>query len=141
MKKQRSTAARVFRKLFKYSFLIGLIVSSAKLLAFIDETRRENRRRERRRSTAITLAACMFTAGSLVAAFFIGIRHLKRRRGGYVVDLFDRDEYDVVEPEEEDEFENIIHGELHKTDDTVAPQKLSGIHIPLDDEATEENFS
>ena len=61
--------------------------------------------------------------------------------GGYAIDLFDRDEYDIVSPDEEDELESIMHGELDgKNDGSASHGHSVSEHIPVDDEATVENF-
>lgn len=132
---------RFIYKLLKYSLFACVIVSTAKLISFSNEQRRENLRRERRRSTAIAIIICIFSIGAAFAAGYAALREVRRRRGGYLFDLFDRDEYDVVEPDEEELFEDIIRGELNGHDeDGNTSAVLCSERIPLDEEDTSENY-
>lgn len=131
---------RFARRFFKYSLFLAIIVSTAKLLEFIDDQRRENKRRERRRHIALSVLACLATVAGTVTAAWAALREIRRRRGGYLFDLFDRDNYDVVSPDEEDKYSDIIKGELNREDDGASNRKIHTARIPLDDETTAEDF-
>ena len=117
------------------------MISIFKLCAYAEEQRRDLIRRERRRSASITLLFSITALAVLFAAFASALSELKKKNGGYALALFDRDEYDIVSPDEEDELESIMQGELAATDDAPArnPHSVSA-HIPVDDEATVENY-
>ena len=127
---------RIARRVFKYSLLLALIVSGAKLFEFIDEQRRVTAKREKRRSVLLSVFAVIATVAATVGAAWAGLRELRRRRGGYLFDLFDRDNYEVVSPDEEDKYSDIINGELNREDEAVTCRRIRAEHIPLDDETT-----
>ncbi|MDD6260898.1 MAG: hypothetical protein PUA74_07445 [Clostridiales bacterium] len=145
--KQQSNAAgsrrikKQLRRAFRLSVATAAVISIFKLCVYAEEQRRDLLRRERRHSAAITL---LFSISALVALFTAlasAIAEVKKRNGGYAIDLFDRDEYDIVSPDEEDELESIMHGELDgKNDESASHGHSVGEHIPVDDEATVENF-
>ena len=138
--KQQSNAAgsrrikKQLRRAFRLSVATAAVISIFKLCVYAEEQRRDLLRRERRRSAAITL---LFSISALASA----IAEVKKRNGGYAIDLFDRDEYDIVSPDEEDELESIMHVELDgKNDGSASHGHSVSEHIPVDDEATVENF-
>ena len=131
---------RIARRVFKYSLLLALIVSGAKLFEFIDEQRRVTAKREKRRSVLLSVFAVIATVAATVGAAWAGLRELRRRRGGYLFDLFDRDNYEVVSPDEEDKYSDIINGELNREDEAVTCRRIRAEHIPLDDETTAEDL-
>ena len=104
--KQQSNAAgsrrikKQLRRAFRLSVATAAVISIFKLCVYAEEQRRDLLRRERRRSAAITL---LFSISALVALFTAlasAIAEVKKRNGGYAIDLFDRDEYDIVSPDE-----------------------------------------
>ena len=145
--KQQSNAAgsrrikKQLRRAFRLSVATAAVISIFKLCVYAEEQRRDLLRRERRRSAAITL---LFSISALVALFTAlasAIAEVKKRNGGYAIDLFDRDEYDIVSPDEEDELESIMRGELDgKNNESASHGHSVSEHIPVDDEATVENF-
>ena len=89
----------------------------------------------------ITLFFAVSALAGLFAALAAAVAEMRKKNGGYAVDLFDRDEYDIVSPDEESDFEGIMRGELDgKNDDAETNQAPVDEHIPIDDEATVENF-
>lgn len=132
---------RLMRRAFRLSLATAAAVSVFRLSLYAEEQRRDRIRREQRRSTAVTMFLGLTAIGALAAAFASALAELKRKNGGYAIDLFDRDEYDIVSPDEEDELECIMHGELDgKSDDAEDASAHRGEHIPVDDEATVENY-
>ena len=92
-------------------------------------------------SAMITLFFAVSALAGLFAALAAAVAEMRKKNGGYAVDLFDRDEYDIVSPDEESDFEGIMRGELDgKNDDAETNQAPVDEHIPIDDEATVENF-
>jgi hypothetical protein len=69
------------------------------------------------------------------------IKYIKHIKKGYLLDLFDSDSYDVIEPDEEYPAESIIKSELCGNEDAADHEKLAVNHIPLDEEASEEDYA
>lgn len=128
------------RRAFRLSVAAAAVISIFKLCAYAEEQRRDLIRRERRRSASITLLFSITALAALFAAFASALTEIKKKNGGYAIDLFDRDEYDIVSPDEEDELESIMHGELGNDEVDSATSSTVSAHIPVDDEATVENY-
>lgn len=131
---------RVMRRLFRVFLFLAAVVSSSSLLTIMHDREREKAIREKRYHLISTVLVCITTTAVSVAAFCVSIAAIRRRRGGYLFDLFDRDEYDLVSPDEEDEYSDIINGELNPDDEGITVRRMNRVHIPLDDETTEENI-
>ena len=126
------------RRAFRLSVATAAVISIFKLCAYAEEQRRDLIRRERSRSASVTLLFSITALAALFAAFASALSELKKKNGGYVID---RDEYDIASPDEEDELESIMQGELAATDDAPARSAHNvSAHIPVDDEATIENY-
>ena len=129
------------RRAFRLSVATAAVISIFKLCAYAEEQRRDLIRRERSRSASVTLLFSITALAALFAAFASALSELKKKNCGYAIDLFDRDEYDIASPDEEDELESIMQGELAATDDAPARSAHNvSAHIPVDDEATIENY-
>ncbi|MCQ2353824.1 MAG: hypothetical protein MJ102_01825 [Clostridia bacterium] len=131
---------RFTHRLFKRSLLLCAIISTAAVLSSITAQRREKILAERRRKSALTVVLCIFSTCIALGAAYAALHEIKHRRGGYLFDLFDRDEYDVVEPDEEERFEDIIRGELNGDDEDFSGSVICPENIPLDEEVTAENY-
>lgn len=124
------------RRTFRLAVAAAAVISIFKLCAYAEE-----QRREQRHSAMITLFFAVSALAGLFAALAAAVAEMRKKNGGYAVDLFDRDEYDIVSPDEESDFEGIMRGELDgKNDDAETNQAPVDEHIPIDDEATVENF-
>lgn len=129
------------RRAARLTVAAAAVMAIFKLCLYAEEQRRDNRRRERRNSALVTLLLGISTLAGLFAALTSALAELKKKNGGYAIDLFDRDEYDIISPDEEDEFESIMQGELDGTnDDAAEPHASHGERVPVDDEATLDNF-
>lgn len=129
------------RRTFRLAVAAAAVISIFKLCAYAEEQRRDLIRREQRHSAMITLFLAVSALAGLFAALAAAVAEMRKKNGGYAVDLFDRDEYDIVSPDEESDFEGIMRGELDgKNDDAETNQAPVDEHIPIDDEATVENF-
>ena len=129
------------RRTFRLAVAAAAVISIFKLCAYAEEQRRDLIRREQRHSEMITLFFAVSALAGLFAALAAAVAEMRKKNGGYAVDLFDRDEYDIVSPDEESDFEGIMRGELDgKNDDAETNQAPVDEHIPIDDEATVENF-
>ncbi|MEI3057429.1 MAG: hypothetical protein V8T53_03430 [Eubacteriales bacterium] len=129
------------RRTFRLAVAAAAVISIFKLCAYAEEQRRDLIRREQRHSAMINLFFAVLALAGLFAALAAAVAEMRKKNGGYAVDLFDRDEYDIVSPDEESDFEGIMRGELDgKNDDAETNQAPVDEHIPIDDEATVENF-
>ena len=129
------------RRTFRLAVAAAAVISIFKLCAYAEEQRRDLIRREQRHSAMITLFFAVSALAGLFAALAAAVAEMRKKNGGYAVDLFDRDEYDIGSPDEESDFEGIMRGELDgKNDDAETNQAPVDEHIPIDDEATVENF-
>ena len=79
-----------------------------------------------------------------VTAFFIAIaailKYIKLLKKGYLLDLFNTEDYDVIEPDEENPAESFIKSELYYSEESEEHEKLNCNHIPLDEEACEDDY-
>jgi hypothetical protein len=93
-------------------------------------------------NTLVAICVLLVGVGTLIAGIAVALRSIRKVRGGYIIDLFDRDEYDVISPEEEDNFEELIRSELRPSgDDDCAAPKLRDDIVPVDEDATEDNYN
>ena len=98
------------RRTFRLAVAAAAVISIFKLCAYAEEQRRDLIRREQRHSAMITL---FFAVSALRDSLRrpAAVAEMRKKNGGYAVDLFDRDEYDIVSPDEESDFEGIMRGE------------------------------
>ena len=119
------------RRTFRLAVAAAAVISIFKLCAYAEEQRRDLIRREQRHSAMITLFFAVSALAGLFAALAAAVAEMRKKNG----------EYDIVSPDEESDFEGIMRGELDgKNDDAETNQAPVDEHIPIDDEATVENF-
>lgn len=132
---------RVLHRLGKYSMFVITVITCYNLTTHLLELRRERIRKEKNRKTALT---CLTVIAS-ISAFFIGLaailKYIKLLKKGYLLDLFDTDAYDVIEPEEETPAASYIKSELNTVEDASDHEKLFAKQIPLDEDACEEDYN
>lgn len=131
---------RIARGVFKYSLLITVVVSAVKLFEYTEEQHKINVKHEKRRQIVLSALAVLGTVAGVFVAAWAGLKEVRRRRGGYLFDLFDRDNYDVVGADEEDKYSDIIKGELNREDDGSTVRRIRTEHVPVDDETTADNL-
>lgn len=131
---------RLIYRLGKYSMFVFTVITCYNLTSHLLELRSEKIKRERNKRTAIAVSSVVVCLIGSVIAFAGLIKYIKHLKKGYLLDLFDTDEYDVIAPEEEFPAESIIRSELCGTDDFVVHEQLSANHIPLDEEASEDDY-
>lgn len=144
MAKNNSKKSMKFRRfiyrLGKYSMFVFTVITCYNITTHILELRAEKLRREKNKKTAIVvLSVIMWLMGSVLAIAGV-MKYIKHLKKGYLLDLFDTEAYDVIDPEEEFPAESIIRSELCGTDDSGEHEQLVSNHIPLDEEATEEDY-
>ena len=142
MKKERNFSKTFLTVTAGVAFL-GAIVAACKVI-FSKRGKKENKNpdAENSRNTLAILCIVLVALAALITGIVLALRYIRKVRGGYLIDLFDRDEYDVISPEEEDNFEDLIRGELRPSgDDDYAVPNLRYDVVPLDDEATEDNYN
>ena len=144
MAKNNSKKSMKFRRfiyrLGKYSMFVFTVITCYNITTHILELRAEKLRREKNKKTAIVvLSVIMWLMGSVLAITGV-MKYIKHLKKGYLLDLFDTEAYDVIDPEEEFPAESIIRSELCGTDDSGEHEQLVSNHIHLDEEATEEDY-
>jgi len=138
--KARIKLRRIFYRLGKYSMFIISIITCYNLTTHILEIRAEKLRSKNRKRLLAIISFVLLWVSAIIIALLSVIKYIKHLKKGYLFDLFDRDTYDVIDPDEESPAESIIKSELSNTDETSAPEKLIINHIPLDEEATEDDY-
>ncbi len=114
-------------------------MTAIELLEHLGERRRERYRRERAKQLLVILGWITVAVAASTVAVCLLIRQLKKRADGYLWDIFDREDYDVISPEEEGEFESTIKQTLSKDDEDAPTVRID--EIPLDEETTEADYS
>ena len=105
------------------------------------ELRAEKRKKELHKKNALIVLSVLAWTSAIVVAFAGLIKYIKHLKKGYLLDLFDGDSYDVIEPDEECPAESIIKSELCGNEDAADHERLAANHIPLDEEASEEDYA
>lgn len=131
---------RFIYRLGKYSMFIFTVITCYNLTSHILELRAEKIKREKNKRIAVVIVSVLlWLAGSILALAGL-VKYIKHLKKGYLLDLFDTEDYDVIAPEEEFPAESIIRSELCGADDSVEHEQLLTNHIPLDEEASEEDY-
>ena len=131
---------RFFKKAFNLLAICGSVISTVKLIDFINAQKIENEKSKRRQTATIALIAVFGGILLLACGAYFFVTYVKSRRSGYFFDFFDRDSYDIIDPDEEDQYESIIRGELSRHEDSAPTERINVHSIPLDDEETEDSF-
>ena len=131
---------RFIYRLGKYSMFVFTVITCHNITRHILELRAEKIRREKNKKTAIVVLSVFLWFVGIVFAVAGIMKYIKHLKKGYLLDLFDTEAYDVIDPEEEFPAESIIKSELCGTDDSAEHEQLVSNHIPLDEEATEEDY-
>ena len=132
---------RLIYRLGKYSMFIFTVITCHNITKHILELRAEKIRREKNKKAAIVVLSVFFWFIGITFALAGIMKYIKHLKKGYLLDLFDTEAYDVIDPEEEFPAEYIIKSELCGTDDNAEHEQLTSNHIPLDEEATEEDYN
>ena len=132
---------RVLYRIGKYSMFVITVITCYNLTNHLLELRREKIRKERIRKNSLVCLTVLATAASIIVAFAGILKYIKLLKKGYLLDLFDTDAYDVIEPEEENPAESYIMSELTTVEDASDHEKLTVKQIPLDEEACEEDYN
>lgn len=132
---------RALYRLGKYSMFVITVITCYNMTTHILELRAERRKKERVKKNALITLSVLAWLSAVVAGIVVLIKYIKHLKKGYLLDLFDGDSYDVIEPDEECPAESIIRSELCGSDDGADHEKLSANHIPLDEDASEEDYA
>ena len=144
MSEKASKSGMKFRRLIyrlgKYSMFVFTVITCYNLTSHILELRAEKMKREKKkRIVMIILSVLLWFVGLIIASACL-IKYIKHLKKGYLLDLFDTEDYDVIDPEEEFPAETIIKSELCSADDSAEHEQLLSNHIPLDEDASEEDY-
>lgn len=132
---------RFLYRFSKYSMFLISIITCYNITTHILEIRAEKKRKEKNKKIAIIVSTTL--AGLFGIAFAIAgiIKYIKHIKKGYLLDFFDTEAYDVFEPDEEVPAESIIRSELSGSEEPASHEQLVSNHIPLDEEASEEDYN
>lgn len=132
---------RFLYRFSKYSMFLISIITCYNITTHILEIRAEKKRKEKYKKVAIIVASTIAGLFGIALAIAGIIKYIKHIKKGYLLDFFDTEAYDVFEPDEEVPAESIIRSELSGTEDPAAHEQLVSNHIPLDEEASEEDYN
>ena len=131
---------RFIYRLGKYSMFVFTVITCYNLTSHILDLRAEKIKHEKTKRTAfVTLSVLLWISGLILALAGL-VNYIKHLKKGYLLDLFDTEAYDVIDPDEEFPAESIIKSELCGTYEAADHEQLVSKHIPLDDEASEEDY-
>ncbi len=131
---------RIIYRLGKYAMFIFSVITCYNLTSHILELRAERIKKEKKKRAIIIILSVLAWTASVIAGFALLLRYIKQLKKGYLLDFFDTEAYDVIEPDEEAPAESMIRSELYRSDDAADHEQLIRNHIPLDDEASEETL-
>lgn len=131
---------RFLYRLGKYSMFVITVITCYNLTTHLFELRAERIKKEKTKRAVIIVFSVLAWLSAIVIAFAALLKYIKHLRKGYLLDLFDSEAYDVIEPDEEVPAESMIKSELCGSDDVDEHEKLMSNHIPLDEEASEDDY-
>lgn len=141
MKNNKKSFGKIFLAVTACAAFIGAIAAACKVI-FGRESRDDDKSSDDGTNLLVAICVLLVGIGTLVGGVLFALRSIRRVRGGYIIDLFDREDYDVISPEEEDNFEELIRSELRPSgDDDCAAPKLRDDIVPVDEDATEDNYN
>ncbi len=131
---------RILYRLGKYAMFVFSVITCYNLTTHILELRAERVKKERNKRTAIIILSVIAWTSSVILGIALLLKYIRHLKKGYLLDFFDTEAYDVIEPDEESPAESMIRSELSRNDDAADHEKLVINHIPLDEEASEETL-
>ena len=144
MSKNVSKAGMKFRrflnKLGKYSMFVITVITCYNITTHLFEIRAERIKKEKNKRILIAIFSALAWIFGIAVIFAAMIKYIKYLKKGYLLDLFDTEDYDVIEPDEENPAECIIRSELYGSEETDEHEKLNRKHIPLDEDACEDDY-
>jgi hypothetical protein len=145
MQKGIKNAGMKFRRFLyrigKYSMFVITVITCYNLTTHLLELRREKIRKEQNKKAALVSLTVIASVSSFIVGIAAILKYVKFLKKGYLLDLFDTDAYDVIEPEEESPAESYIKSELNTVEDSSGHEKLFAKQIPLDEDACEEDYN
>lgn len=138
MSKNGMKFRRILYKISKYAMFIFSVITCYNITAALLESRAEKQKREKRKRVAILVLTVIAWIAAITGGIALILKYIKHLKKGYLLDFFDTEAYDVIEPDEEAPAESMIRSDLYGTDDAADHEKLVLGNIPLDEEASEE---
>lgn len=144
MSKNVSKAGMKFRrflnKLGKYSMFVITVITCYNITTHLFELRAERIKKEKHKKALIAVSSVLSWIFGIALIFAALVKYIKYLKKGYLLDLFDTEDYDVIEPDEENPAESIIKSELYGIEEADEHERLNRKHIPLDEEASEDDY-
>ncbi len=138
MSKNRMKFRRIMHRLGKYAMFVFSVITCYNITANLLEARADKLRKEKSKRIIITVLSVIAWTVSTAVGVALLLKYIKHLKKGYLMDFFDTEAYDVIEPGEETPAESMIRSDLYGSDDGADHEKLSIAHIPLDEDASEE---
>ena len=144
MSKNLSKAGMKFRrflnKLSKYSMFAVSVITCYNITNHLFELRAERLKKEKNKRAVLAVCSALLWTIGIVAVIAAIMKYIKYLKKGYLLDLFDTEDYDVIEPDEENPAESLIKSDLYGCEENEEHEKLNHNHIPLDEEACEDDY-
>jgi hypothetical protein len=116
------------------------VITCYNITTHLFELRAERIKKEKSKRTLIAVLSVFSWIFGITVILAGLIKYIKYLKKGYLLDLFDTEDYDVIEPDEENPAECIIRSELYGSEETDEHEKLNRKHIPLDEDACEDDY-
>lgn len=120
---------------------IASALSAGKIIRYIEN---HFSAKKKRNDAADKLIIAGWIAG-IGAALFFGakflLKHVRKMRGGYLFDIFDRDKFDIADADGARELEDEVRSDLSVGDAPVVSESTGRCaSVPLDEDANETNL-
>jgi len=146
--KSKFNAKKFLKIISTICLWITLNLSIFKLFTYLDKLEARHRRREKIKKALTATGITILSVGGFITAFCLCIKHLKKVKGGYLFNFFDREKYDIIENGSESNLVTAIRDELSASgneghiDENGNDVRTQGesFSIPVDTEASEKDF-
>lgn len=141
IKKTGMKFRRILYRLGKGSMFVITVITCYNLTTHLLELRQEKIKKAKAKKKATVIMSVIGSLALFAVAIATLLKYIKLLKKGYLLDLFDTDSYDVIEPDEEFPAESYIRSELSAVEDAADHERLFTNQIPLDEEASEEDYN
>lgn len=126
--------------IFKSAFFLGVFSSVIKTASYINQKYFKEHLRKNHTYKKYHIALVVGTISSLlIFVFSILLFFLRKNKGFYLFNIFDKDRFKAIKPDEASIIENAVRAELNE-DICSVPSNRGIPQVPIDTEATEDNL-
>ncbi len=139
---KKSNKFRLYKGLASGIMVIASVFSAGKVIKFVED----HFTREKKKDRFARFVTISLWWSAVLTSFYFGLKfalkQIKRLRGGYLLDLFDREKYEITDSENSASLEEAIRKTLRENDMPEQHEKgpKETIRIPTDEDATEFNL-